>query len=72
MQSYSNQVIMFFNNQLVLFTNGQRMIDAFIVQSGDILDSIIINIEITIYDKPVVQLLALLLEHDEVFEQLKK
>ena len=54
-------------NQLVLFPNGQRMIDAFIIQAGDILDSVIINIEITISDMPVVERLALLLEYDKVF-----
>ena len=61
----------FVNNQLVFFPNGQRMIDAFIIQSGDLLDSVIINNEINIYDMPEVQLPALLLEHDEVFEQFK-
>ena len=44
LQNYSNQVMnMFFNNQLVFFTNGQRMIDTFITQAGDLLDSVIIN-----------------------------
>ena len=48
------------------------MVDAFIIQSGDLLDSIIINNEITISEMLVVQLLVLILLHDEVFEQLKK
>ena len=48
------------------------MIDAFIIQSGDLLDSVIVNNDITIYEMPEVQLLALLLEHDEVLEQFKK
>ena len=47
-------------------------IDAFIIQAGDLLDSIIINTKITIYEMPAVQLLALLIEHDEVFKQFKK
>ena len=61
----------FVNNQLVYFPNGQRMIEVFIIQSGDLLDSVIINNEITISDMPVVQVLALLLGHDEVVEQFK-
>ena len=59
----------FVNNQLLFFPNGQRMIDSFIIQDGDLLDSVIINKEITISEMPAVQLSALLLEHDEVFEQ---
>ena len=47
------------------------MIDAFIIKYGDILDSVIINKDTNIYDMPAVQILAPLLEHDEVFEQLK-
>ena len=47
-------------------------IDAFIIQAGDLLDRVIINNEITISEMPSVQLLDPLLEHDEVFEQLKK
>ena len=47
------------------------MIDAFIIQAGGLLDSVIINKEITISDMPAVQLSALLLEHDKVFEKLK-
>ena len=54
------------------FQNGQHIIDAFIIQSGDLLDSFIINNKITISEMPAVKLLALLLEHDEVFEKLKK
>ena len=60
----------FVNNQL-FFPNGQRMIDISIFRAGDILDNFIINNKITISDIPVVQLLSLLLEHDEFFEQLK-
>ena len=56
----------------MLFPNYQCMIDGFTIQSGDILDSIIINYDITISDIPAVQLLAILLEYDEVFEQFKK
>ena len=60
----------FVNNQL-FFPNGQRMIDISIFRAGDILDNFIINNKITISDIPVVQLLSLLLEHNEVFEQFK-
>ena len=62
----------FVNNQLVFFPNDQRMIDAFIIQTGDLLDSVIIDNGITISEIPAVQLLALLLEHGEFFEQFKK
>ena len=47
------------------FPKSQRMIDDFIIQACDILDSIIINNEITISEMPAVQLSALLLEYDE-------
>ena len=53
----------------MFFPNGQRMIDAFIIQDEDILYSIIINNKITISEMPAVQVSALLLEHDEFFEQ---
>ena len=73
LQNYSNQVMnIFFNNQLVFFPNHQRMIDAFIIQAGDLLDSVIINDSITISEMPAVQLSDLLLEHDEFFEKFKK
>ena len=65
LQNYSNQVMnIFVSNQLVFFPNGQRIIDAFIIQAGDILDSFIIDNEITISDIPAVQISDLLLEHD--------
>ena len=73
MQNYSNQVMnIFFNNKLVFFPNSQRIIEDSMIQSVDILDSVIIINKITLSEMPVVQLLALLLEHVEVFEQLKK
>ena len=57
LQRYSNQVMNFFvNNQLVIFLNGQRMIDNFIIQAGDILDIVIIDIEINISEMPVLKL----------------
>ena len=72
LQNNSNQVMNnFVNNQLVFFPNGQIMIDVFIIQAGYPLDSVIINNSITISNMPVVQLPALLLEHDEVFEEFK-
>ena len=48
------------------------MIDAFTIQYGDLLDSVIINNEITISGMPASQLLALLLQHDKVFEKSEK
>ena len=60
------------NNQLVFLPNGQRIIYAFIIQAGYLLDTVIINNEINFSDIPAVQLLVLLLEHDDCFEQLKK
>ena len=72
-QNYSNQVMnIFVNNQLVFFPNGQHTIDAFMINARDLLYSAIINNKIIIYDMPAVQLSALLLEHDEVFEKFKK
>ena len=59
------------NNQLVFFPNGQRIIEAFIIQAEDLLNSVIINNENNISDILVVQPSALLIEHDEFFEQLK-
>ena len=47
------------------------MIDAFIIQDGDILNSVIIYNKTSISEIPSVRLLALILEHDEVFEPLK-
>ena len=41
------------------------MIDAFIIQARDILDSVIINNKNTISEMPEVQILSLLLDHDE-------
>ena len=62
----------FVNNQLVFFPNGQHMIDDFIIQSVYLLDSAIINDETTIPMMPAVQILVLLLEHDELFVQFKR
>ena len=62
----------FVNNQIVFFPNGQRIIEAFIIQAGYLLDSVIINNKITISEMSAVQLSALLLEHDEIIEKLKK
>ena len=59
----------FVNNKLVFYPNGQRMIDTFIIQSGDLFDRLTINKKITISEMPSFQLLALLLEHNEVFEK---
>ena len=59
----------FVNNQIVFFPNGQRIIEAFIIQAGYLLDSVIINNKITISEMSAVQLSALLLEHDEIIEK---
>ena len=48
----------FVNNQIVFFPNGQHMIDAFIIKSEDLLNSVIINNKITISEMPAVQILA--------------
>ena len=61
----------FFKNQLVWYPNGQRIIDGWIIQSGDLFDSIIIKNEIPILDMPAVQLSALLIEKDEIFERFQ-
>ena len=55
----------------MFFPNSQLIIDAFIIQARYPLDNVIINKKITISEIPAVQLLALLIEHDEVFEQFK-
>ena len=47
------------------------MIDAFITQAVDLSDSAIVNNEITIDEIPEVQLLVVLLEHDDFFCNLK-
>ena len=56
----------------MFFPNGQHIIDASIIQAGDILDSIIINNGITISEMTAVQLLALLLEYKEFLRKLNK
>ena len=43
------------------------MIVAFIIQAGYLLDRVIINNKIDIYDMSAVQLLAILIEHDDFF-----
>ena len=55
----------------MFFPNDQCMIDNFIMQAGDLLDKVITNNEIDIYEMPAVQILALLLDHDKIFEQLR-
>ena len=73
LQNYSNKIMnIFVNNQLVCFPNGQRMIDAFLSKLEIYLYIIIINNNITISEIPAVQILALLLEHDEFLRNLKK
>ena len=57
---------------LFFFSNGQGMIDDFIVQAVDLLDSVVINKYINISEMSTVQLSAPLLEHDEVFEKFTK
>ena len=55
----------------MLFPNDQRTIEAFIIQADYIFYSIIINNDIIIYDFQEVQLLDILLEHEEDFEEFK-
>ena len=72
LEQYSNIMMnKFFKCQLVWYPNGQRIIDGWIIQSGDIFDSVIIKNEIPMLDMPAVQLSALLLEKDNVFEQFQ-
>ena len=47
------------------------MIENFIIQSRDILDSVIINNKNTISEMPEVQILSLLLDHDEALSNKK-
>ena len=61
----------FFNQQLVYYPNSQRTIDSWIIHSGDLFDSIIIYNEMLMTEMPAVQLSALLLERDDVFELFK-
>ena len=71
-QHYSNHVItVFVENQLVFFPSCQWMTGAFMIRYGYLLDSVIINDEISMSEMPAVQLLALLLEHDNFFEEQK-
>ena len=56
----------------MFFPNSQRIIEDFIIQAGDLLDSVIIDHGITISEMPEFQLSALTLEHDEIFERFKK
>ena len=55
----------------MLSPNGQHMIDAFIIQSGVLLDSVIVNKKIDFSEMPGIQLSALLLDHDIFFEKIK-
>ena len=61
----------FVNYHIVFFPNGQQMINAFIIQTGDLLYSVRVNNILTMSEIPAVQLSDLLLEHDEFFEQFK-
>ena len=53
------------------YPNGQRIIDSWIVHAGDLFDSIIIDNEVPMTEMPAVQLSALLLERDDIFELFK-
>ena len=73
LQSSLNQVMnIFVNNHLVLFPKFQNTIASYITEAGDLLYSFIINNEITISEMPAVQLLDLLLEHDNFLIYFKK
>ena len=67
---YSNKIMNLFVRKKIKFVpNGMRVIDHFIVLSGDIFDSVIIEDNIPITETTAVQLSALLLEHDEMFKR---
>ena len=69
---YSNgHVNNFFHKQLVRYPNGQRIIDSWIIHSGDLFDSIIVDNEMPMTEMPAAQLPALLLERDNIFESFK-
>ena len=73
LKEYSNKVMhKYVSTQLMYFPNGQRMIDALIIQAGNLFDSVIIKNEIPIKEMPAVQLSALLLENDELFDRFQK
>ena len=70
--SYSNGLMnKFFNQQLIYYPNGQRIIDSWIIHAGDLFDSIIIDNEMPMTEMPAVQLSALLLERNDIFELFK-
>eukprot|EP00957_Ditylum_brightwellii_P043031 3260176-Ditylum_brightwellii.AAC.1 len=70
---YSNKVMYkYASTQLVYFLNGQRMIDALIIKAGGLFDSVIIHDEILITEMPAVQLSALHLINDELFDRFQK
>ena len=67
LERYSNELCSnFIKNQMIYYSNGQRIIDSWIIRSGDLFDSVIIDNEIPVYEMPTVQLSALLEEQDTV------
>ena len=71
--TYSNKIAnKFFNNQLMYYPNGQWIIDSWVIHSGDLFDTIIIDNDISMNEMHTVKLSALLLEGDDVFEIFKK
>lgn len=68
LEHYSNKVFAkFVHCQLQFYPNGQRIIDSYIIRSGDLFDSVIVKNEIPLYEMPSVQLSALLQNRDEKY-----
>ena len=56
---------LFITKQLCLYPNGQRLIDPWIITSGELFDGVIIRDEIPISDMPIVQMSTLLATREE-------
>ena len=70
--SYSNGLFFnFVKKQLQWYPNGQRIIENWLIQAGDLFDGVIINNQIPITDMPPLQLSTLLQEKNEAFENCK-
>lgn len=73
LEEYSNALMnKFVRKQLRYFPNGRRTIDGWIIESGNLFDGVIMHDEIPMTQMPPVQLSALLLEQDQLFERFKK
>ena len=73
LSQYSNNLFnRFVKEQLQFYPNGQRIIDSWLIQAGDLFDSVIIDNEIPVSEMPPIQLSTILLEKVEGFEKWKK